>query len=257
MSDNDPSPPRRIAVVTGAARGIGAAVAERLAHNGHDIAIFDLERDNCASTVEAVAAAGSRAAAFSVDVGDENEVRNGVSAVAEELGPPTILVNNAGILRDSTLTKMTVEDWDMVLNVNLRSVFLMSREVQPHMRGEGFGRIVNLSSIAALGVFGEANYSAAKAGVQGITKTLAIELGRYGITVNAVAPGFIVTDMTRAVAKRMDQDFEKLVAIMMKDIHVGRPGVPEDIANAVSFFADERSGFVTGQVLYVAGAPRG
>jgi len=141
--------------------------------------------------------------------------------------------------------------------VNLRSVFLMCRAVQPHMRAARWGRIVNLSSIAALGVIGEANYAAAKAGVQGITRTLAIELGRHGITANAVAPGFVVTDMTRAVAARMNMPFEDMVTEMMRGIHVGRPGVPDDIAQAVAFFADERSGFVTGQVLYVAGAPRG
>jgi 3-oxoacyl-[acyl-carrier protein] reductase len=152
---------------------------------------------------------------------------------------------------------MTLDDWEVVMAVNLRSVFLMCRAVQPHMRAARWGRIVNLSSIAALGVIGEANYAAAKAGVQGITRTLAIELGRHGITANAVAPGFVVTDMTRAVAARMNMPFEDMVTEMMTGIHVGRPGVPDDIAQAVAFFADERSGFVTGQVLYVAGAPRG
>ncbi len=257
MTDTPSISTRKLAIVTGAARGIGAAVAQRLAQDGCDIAVIDLDRDACAATVQAVAAAGVRAAAFAVDVADEAAVRRGVAAVVEQLGPPAILVNNAGILRDSTLAKMPVEDWDAVVNVNLRSVFLMSREVQGHMRAQGFGRIINLSSIAALGVFGEANYSAAKAGVQGITKTLAIELGRYGITVNCVAPGFVVTDMTRAVAARINIDFDAMTAEMMKDIYVGRPGQPADIANAVAFFADARSSFVTGQVLYVAGGPRG
>jgi 3-oxoacyl-[acyl-carrier protein] reductase len=152
---------------------------------------------------------------------------------------------------------MTLTDWEIVINVNLRSVFLMCRELQPHMRAAGWGRIVNLSSIAALGVLGEANYSAAKAGVQGFTKTLAIELGRYGITANAVAPGFIVTEMTREVAGRMNLTIEELTAQMISTISVGRPGNPQDVANAVAFFVDERSDFVTGQVIYVAGAPRG
>jgi 3-oxoacyl-[acyl-carrier protein] reductase len=257
MTDTSSTSARKLAIVTGAARGIGAAVALRLAQDGHDIAVIDLERDTCAATVAAVTAAGARSAAFAVDVADEDAVRQGVAAVVEQLGPPAVLVNNAGILRDSTFARMALADWDAVISVNLRSVFLMSREVLPHMRAQGFGRIVNLSSIAALGVFGEANYSAAKAGVQGVTKTLAIELGRYGITVNAVAPGFIVTDMTRDVAARMHMDFDEMTALMMKDIHVGRPGQPEDIANGVSFFVDARSGFVTGQVLYVAGGPRG
>jgi 3-oxoacyl-[acyl-carrier protein] reductase len=250
-------PDRKIAIVTGAARGIGAAIARRLAEDGHDVAVIDLDRDACAATVAAVEAAGRRGIAIAADVADEAAVRRGVAEVTDALGAPTVLVNNAGIIRDRTLAKLTLEDWESVINVNLRSVFLMCREVQGHMREARWGRIVNLSSIAALGVFGEANYSAAKAGIQGLTKTIAIELGRYGVTANAVAPGFVVTDMTRAVAERMKVTIEAMTAEMMQGICVGRPGTPEDIANAVSFFADERSGFVTGQVLYVAGAPRG
>jgi 3-oxoacyl-[acyl-carrier protein] reductase len=250
-------PMSRVAIVTGAARGIGAAVAGRLAADGHDVAIFDLDAANCSDTVAMVEAHGRRAIAVACDVADEAAVARGVDEVAHRLGAPTILVNNAGIVRDRTLARMSLEDWEVVLSVNLRSVFLMSRAVHPHMRAMGYGRIVNLSSIAALGVFGEANYSAAKAGVQGITRTLAIELGPHGITVNAVAPGFIVTDMTRAIAERIKMPFDDMVATMMRDIHVGRPGVPDDVSHAVAFFADERSAFVTGQVLYVAGAPRG
>jgi 3-oxoacyl-[acyl-carrier protein] reductase len=180
-----------------------------------------------------------------------------VAEVVDALGAPTVMVNNAGIIRDRTLAKLTMDDWEAVINVNLRSVFLMCREVQGYMREARWGRIVNLSSIAALGAFGEANYAAAKAGIQGLTKTMAIELGRYGVTANVVAPGFVVTDMTREVAARMNVPIEEMTAEMMQAIHVGRAGEPEDIANAVAFFADARSGFVTGQVLYVAGAPRG
>jgi 3-oxoacyl-[acyl-carrier protein] reductase len=250
-------PDRKIAIVTGGARGIGAAIATRLAADSHDVAVFDLDADACAETVGRIEATGRRALAVAVDVSNEDAVVAGVARVAEDLGAPTVLVNNAGILRDRTLAKMTLDDWEVVMAVNLRSVFLMCRAVQPHMRAARWGRIVNLSSIAALGVIGEANYAAAKAGVQGITRTLAIELGRHGITTNAVAPGFVVTDMTRAVAARMNMPFEDMVTEMMRGIHVGRPGLPDDIAQAVAFFADERSGFVTGQVLYVAGAPRG
>ena len=246
-----------IAIVTGGARGIGAAIATRLAVVGHDVAIVDLDADACRETVRAVEALGRRAIAVAADVSDEQAVRDGVAAVVDGLGAPTVLVNNAGVIRDRTLAKMTLADWELVINVNLRSVFLMSREVQSHMRAAGWGRIVNLSSIAALGVVGEANYAAAKAGIQGLTKTIALELGRFGITANAVAPGFIVTDMTREVAERMNVPFQQVVDEMMKTIHVGRPGEPDDIANAVAFFADARSSFVTGQVLYVAGAPRG
>ncbi|GGA61568.1 SDR family oxidoreductase [Sphingomonas psychrolutea] len=250
------APNHKVAIVTGGARGIGAAIATRLAADGHHVAVFDLDADACAETVERIETAGRRALALAVDVSNEDAVVAGVARVAEELGAPTVLVNNAGILRDRTLAKMTLDDWEVVMAVNLRSVFLMCRAVQPHMRSARWGRIVNLSSTAALGVIGESNYSAAKAGVQGITRTLAIELGRHGITVNAVAPGFVVTDMTRAVAARMNMPFEDMVTDMMTGIYVGRPGVPDDIAQAVAFFTDERSGFVTGQVLYVAGAPR-
>lgn len=248
---------RKVAIVTGAARGIGAAVAVRLAEDGHDVAILDLDAAACAPTVGKVEAAGGRAISVVCDVADEDAVARAVHTVAGELGPPLVLVNNAGVVRDRTLAKMSLVDWELVLSVNLRSVFLMCRAVQPHMRAAGWGRIVNLSSIAALGVFGEANYAAAKAGVQGLTKTLAIELGGQGITANAVAPGFVVTDMTREIAARIAMPFEDMVETMVADICVGRPGMPEDIANAVAFFADPRSGFVTGQVLYVAGAPRG
>ncbi len=254
-----PAPPseRKVAIVTGAARGIGAAIALRLAEDGHDVAILDLDREACAETMAAVTSLGRRTHAVAADVSDEAAVTAAVAEVGDVLGAPLVLVNNAGILRDRTLTKMPTEDWDLVLNVNLRSVFLMCRAVAPAMRAAGWGRIVNLSSIAALGSRGEANYSAAKAGVQGITRTLAIELGPYGITSNAVAPGFVVTDMTREVAERVGMPFDDMVTEMLKTIHVGRPGAPEDIAQAVAFFADERSSFVTGQILYVAGAPRG
>jgi len=250
-------PERKVAIVTGAARGIGAAIAIRLAADGHDVAVLDLNEDNCADTVRAVEALGRQALAVAADVSDETRVQSAVSRIAGELGPPTVLVNNAGIIRDRTLAKLSLSDWDTVINVNLRSVFLMCRETLRHMREAGWGRIVNLSSIAALGVLGESNYSAAKAGVQGLSKTLSIELGRYGVTVNVVAPGFIVTDMNREIAKRMNISIEEMTEMMMKDIHTGRAGSPEDIAHAVAFFVDERAAFTTGQVLYVAGGPRG
>ena len=249
--------PRRIALVTGAARGIGASIALRLAQDGFDVAVLDLDEAACAQTISAIVAIGRRAYAVAADVGDEAQTKEAVARVAAELGAPTVLVNNAGILRDRMLAKMTVEDWDIVMSVNLRGAFLMSREVQPYMRAAGWGRIVSLSSTAALGALGEANYAAAKAGIQGLTKSLAIELGRYGITANAVAPGFVETAMTAAVAARIGMSFDTMKEQALADIVVGRVGQPEDIANAVSFFVDERAGFVTGQILYVAGAPRG
>ena len=251
-----PAQPHRIALVTGAARGIGASIALRLAEDGFDIAVLDLDTASGEETVSAVTALGRRAIAVGADVADEAAVKAAVAAVVDGLGPPTILVNNAGILRDRSLAKMTLDEWDSVINVNLRGAFLMCREVQPHMRAAGWGRIVNLSSTAALGNVGEANYAAAKAGIQGLTKTLAIELGRYGITANAVAPGFVETSMTHAVAERIGMPFEDMIRQELLSIAVGRIGQPEDIAHAISFFVDERSGFVTGQVLYVAGSPR-
>ena len=164
-------------------------------------------------------------------------------------------VNNAGILRDNLLFKMSADDWDMVMNVHLRGSFLMSRECQAHMTKEGFGRIVNLSSSSALGNRGQANYSAAKAGLQGFTKTLAIELGKFGVTANAIAPGFIETDMTAATAERVGVPFEDFIKGAAEMTAVKKAGQPDDIANAASFFCDERSGYVSGQVLYVAGGP--
>ncbi len=247
----------RVAIVTGAARGIGASIALRLAADGHDIAVLDLDAAVCNDTVRGIEQLGRRAFAVGADVAEEAAVERAVADVAAALGSPTILVNNAGILRDRTIGKMSLADWDLVINVNLRGAFLMSRAVQGHMRSAGWGRIVNLSSTAALGNLGEANYAAAKAGVQGLTKTLAIELGRYGITANAVAPGFVETAMTAEVAARVGMTFEDMKQQAIAGTVVGRVGQPDDIAHAVSFFVDARSGYVTGQVLYVAGGPRG
>jgi len=247
----------RVALVTGGARGIGAAVALRLAQDGYDVAVLDLDPAACADIVSAVQATGRQAFAVGADVADEQAVAAAVERCTAELGPPLVLVNNAGIQRDHVLHKMTVEEWDLVQQVHLRGAFLMCRALQPLMREAGWGRIVNLSSTAALGNVGQANYSAAKAGLQGLTRTLALELGRHGITVNSVAPGYTITDMTRSTAERVGVTIEELSKDVVAGIAVGRPGQPEDIAHAVSYFCDERSGFVTGQVLYVAGGPRG
>jgi 3-oxoacyl-[acyl-carrier protein] reductase len=246
----------RTAIVTGAARGIGAATARRLAGDGHAVAVLDLDESACADTVTAIEAAGGQAIAVGADVADANAVTAAVGRVAEELGVPTILVNNAGIIRDNLLFKMTDDDWDAVLNVHLRGAFLMSRAVQQHQVAAKWGRIVNLSSTSALGNRGQANYSAAKAGMQGLTKTLAIELGRYGVTANAIAPGFIATDMTRQTAERMGITFEQFLEGAAKEIPVARVGQPEDIAATASFLASEEAGFVSGQVIYVAGGPK-
>jgi len=247
---------QRTAIVTGAARGIGAAVALRLAADGFAVAVLDLEEAACAATVDAIGAAGGRALAVGVDVSDEASVAAAVSRVAAELGAPTVLVNNAGITRDNMLFKMTTDDWDSVMDVHLRGSFLMSRAVQAYMVAATWGRVVNLSSVSALGNRGQANYSAAKAGLQGFTKTLAIELGRYNVTANAIAPGFIETEMTARTAERLGVPFEDFKTMAASAIPVGRVGQPDDIAAVASFFCREDAGFVSGQVVYVAGGPR-
>ncbi len=245
----------RVAVVTGAARGIGAAVARRLARDGFAVAVLDLDEGSTAGTVDAVTQAGGRALGVGVDVSNSEQVEAAVQRVSDELGAPAVLVNNAGIIRDNLLFKMSDDDWDAVLGVHLRGAFLMSRSVQKHMTAAGWGRIVNLSSTSALGNRGQANYAAAKAGMQGFTKTLALELGRFGVTVNAIAPGFIVTEMTAATAARVGMSFDDFQAAAAKQIPVGRVGVPDDIAAAVSFLVSDEASFVSGQVLYVAGGP--
>ncbi|CAM04619.1 3-oxoacyl-[acyl-carrier protein] reductase [Saccharopolyspora erythraea NRRL 2338] len=246
----------RVAIVTGAARGIGAATAKRLASDGLAVAVVDLDEKQCADTVSAIEAEGGRALAVGADVSDSAQVDAAVERVAAELGAPLVLVNNAGVLRDNLLFKMTDDDWDTVMDVHLRGSFLMSRAAQKYMTEAGWGRIVNLSSTSALGNRGQANYSTAKAGLQGFTKTLAIELGKFGVTANAIAPGFIATDMTKATADRVGVSFEDFTKAAVAQIPVARAGAPEDIANAVSFFVGEQAGFVSGQVLYVAGGPR-
>jgi 3-oxoacyl-[acyl-carrier protein] reductase len=246
---------QRVAIVTGAARGIGAATARRLADHGMAVAVLDLDAASCAGTVDAITAAGGRAFAVGADVSQADQVEAAVGKVAAELGPPAVLVNNAGVIRDNLLFKMSENDWDTVLGVHLRGAFLMSRATQKHMVDQRFGRIVNLSSSSALGNRGQVNYSAAKAGLQGFTKTLAIELGQFGITANAVAPGFIVSDMTAATAARIGVPFDDFQAAAASQIPVRRVGHPEDVAHVIAFLCSEGAGFVSGQVIYVAGGP--
>jgi 3-oxoacyl-[acyl-carrier protein] reductase len=246
----------RTAIVTGAAQGIGAAIAQRLSDDGMKVAVLDLQEDAAQATVDSIVASGGTALAVGADVSDPAAVDAAIATVVEQLGAPTVLVNNAGIIRDNLLFKMTVEDWDLVMAVHLRGAFLMSKAVQKHMIEARFGRIINLSSISALGNRGQANYSAAKAGLQGFTKTLALELGKFGVTANVIGPGFIQTPMTAATAERIGVSFDDFIEAVAKDTPVGRVGQPDDIAHAVSFFASEDAGYVTGQVLYVAGGPK-
>jgi 3-oxoacyl-[acyl-carrier protein] reductase len=246
----------RVAVVTGAARGIGAATAIRLAQDGFAVAVLDLDEAQAKGTVEAIEAAGGRALAVGADVSDVEQVSAAVERIAAELGGPTVLVNNAGVTRDNMLFKMSESDWDTVMNVHLRGAFLMTRAVQKYMTEAKFGRIVSLSSVSALGNRGQANYSTAKAGLQGFTKTVAIELGKFGVTANAIAPGFIQTEMTKATAERMGIAFDDFIKGAASQIPVQRVGQPEDIAHLVSFLVSEGAGFVSGQVIYAAGGPR-
>jgi 3-oxoacyl-[acyl-carrier protein] reductase len=241
----------KVAVVTGGGRGIGAATAQKLAGLGAAVAVVDL-----AETVVAkeISKSGGRAIAVSCDVTDPDAVDSMVDTVADEFGSVDILVNNAGIIRDDLLFKMSVENWDAVISTHLRGGFLCAKAAQRYMVEQKWGRIVNLSSTSALGSRGQANYSAAKAGIQGFTKTLAVELGRYGITANAVAPGFIETEMTRSVAERTGIDFDVMKAAAEKEIAVRRVGRPEDVANVIAFLAGEESSYVTGQIIYVSGS---
>jgi 3-oxoacyl-[acyl-carrier protein] reductase len=249
-------PVTRTAIVTGAGRGIGAAIAKRLASDGNQVAVIDLRENDTTDTVAAIEQAGGTALGVGADVSNSDAVATAIERIATELGEPTILVNNAGILRDNLLFKMTDDDWDAVIGVHLRGMFLMTRAVQAFQVQANWGRIVSLSSTSALGNRGQSNYSAAKAGIQGFTKTLAIELGRYNVTANAIAPGFIATDMLKQTAERMHVPFDDFMAAAAKEIPVGRWGVPEDIAAAASFFVSDEASFVSGQVLYVAGGPK-
>ncbi|GAA1199187.1 beta-ketoacyl-ACP reductase [Brevibacterium paucivorans] len=246
----------RTAIVTGGARGIGAAIATRLAQDGHNVAVIDLREEDTQAVVKEIEAAGGKALGIGADVTDEASATQAVERIAEELGAPTILVNNAGIIRDDMLFKMPLDGFTKVLDVHLTGNFIMTKAVQKYMVEEKFGRIISMSSTSALGNRGQTNYSAAKAGIQGMTKTYAFELGKFGVTANAIAPGFIQTDMTKATAERLGMDWEEFVKLNVSQIPVARPGVPEDIAHTASFLASEGAGFVSGQVIYVAGGPR-
>jgi 3-oxoacyl-[acyl-carrier protein] reductase len=243
----------RVALVTGAAQGIGAAVAHRLAQGGAQVGVLDLNADAAAATAQEILAAGGRAFALAADVSNRAQMQAAIDELVERAGGLHILVNNAGVTRDAMLFKMTDDDWSLVMDVHLRGAFLASQIAQQHMVAAKFGRIVSMSSTSALGNRGQSNYSAAKAGIQGLTKTMAIELGPFGITANSIAPGFIETAMTAATAERTGTTIEAMREAVAAAIPVRRGGVPDDIANVVAFLAAEESGYVTGQVIYVDG----
>jgi 3-oxoacyl-[acyl-carrier protein] reductase len=246
----------RVAMITGASRGIGFAAARRFAQEGARGCIADIDEEGIRRAEESLRGEGLEVFGLRVDVTDRAMVESAVEEIVRRCGRLDILVNNAGVIRDNLLFKMTDEDWQTVMDVHLKGAFYCSRAAQKVMVEQKYGRIINISSTSALGNRGQANYSAAKAGLQGFTKTLAIELGKFGITVNAVAPGFVETEMTRATAARIGLDFDQFVEEVAKQIPVGRIGQPEDIAAALLFFASEEASFVNGQVLYVAGGPK-
>jgi 3-oxoacyl-[acyl-carrier protein] reductase len=246
----------RVAIVTGAAQGIGRATALRLASEGARVAVVDVDAERAAPVVEEVEAAGGQAAAFGCDVSARDQVDATVEAVVSRFGRVDILVNNAGITRDNLLFKMSDDEWDAVLDVNLKSVFLLTRAVQRHMVEARYGRIVSLSSRSALGNRGQANYAAAKAGIQGLTATLAIELGPFNITVNAVAPGYVATPMTDATARRVGSTPEDRQRVAAENTPLRRVGQPEEIASVIAFFASDDAAYVSGQTLYVNGGAR-
>lgn len=251
-----PGVSNRVALITGGAQGIGAAIAGHLAAGGARIAVLDLNKDAAQITAKAIEQAGGTAIGLGADVTNRAQMHEAVERVVEEFGTLDILVNNAGVLRDNLMFKMTDDDWTTVMGVHLQGAFIASQLAQKHMVKNGYGRIISMSSSSALGNRGQANYSAAKAGLQGLTRTLAIELGPFGITANAIAPGFIETDMTKATAERMGITIEQMREAAAAAAPVRRAGVPADIAHAAAFFAAEEAGYVTGQVLYITGGAK-
>ncbi len=247
----------KVAIVTGAARGIGAATAKRLAEEGARVTVADLDAAGAEKTAAEIGTGGKEAAGVPVDVSDPTQVQNMVDRTLARFGRLDILVNNAGILRDNLLFKMSDDDWDRVLAVHLRGAFLCARAAQKPMVEQKFGRIISVSSTSALGNRGQVNYSAAKAGLQGLTRTLAIELGQFGITANAVAPGFIDTDMTRATAARLGLTPEQMRDALKDRIPLRRVGQPSEVASVIAFLASDDASYVNGQVIYVAGGPAG
>lgn len=237
----------QVVLVTGGARGIGQAVAEQFARKGARIVIADVSLESAEKTAQELEAAGTRSMAIKLDVSRSDEVVKAFEEIIKEFGKLDILVNNAGITRDALLLRMKEEDWDSVIDINLKGVFLCSREAVKIMGKQRYGRIVSIASVVAfMGNPGQANYSASKAGIIGLTKTIAREYAKRGITVNAVAPGFIATAMTAALNENIKEE-------MLKSIPVGNFGTAEDVAHAVLFFASPKSGYITGQVIHVNG----
>jgi len=238
------------ALVTGGARGIGAATAARLAVEGADVVVADFD---LVAAEETAAAIGGRA--VRCDVTSRADVERAVAAGIEAFGRLDILVTCAGILRDNLVHKMTDDDWDAVIGTHLKGTFLAAQAAQAQMVVQQSGSIVVISSTSALGNRGQSNYSAAKAGIQGLARTLSIELGRFGIRVNCVAPGFIATAMTEGTAARMGMSFDEFKALVGSQTALQRVGQPDDVAGVIAFLCSSDAAYVSGQVIYVRGGP--
>jgi 3-oxoacyl-[acyl-carrier protein] reductase len=247
----------RNALVTGGGSGIGAGIAHELAEQGLHVAVLDRVDEASRDTVARIRHAGGKAVAICADVSDPDSVDRAVEEATAALGQIAVLVNNAGFARDNMVLDMPLEDWDAVIATHLRGSFLTLQAVTPSMRSAGWGRIVNISSISALGDDNRANYVAAKAGLEGLTRAAALDLAPYGITVNAVGPGVVNTAMTKVSAARAGRTLEQHLRVQAQSIPRGRIGTPHDIARAVTFFTADDADFVTGQVLYVSGGPHG
>lgn len=240
----------KVALITGGGRGIGAATAQKFASGGAKVAVSDLDEGPAREVAQPLGGI-----AIACNVTQRESVEAMVERTVRELGRLDILVTCAGIIRDNLLFKMTDDDWDAVIDTHLKGTFMCARAAQKHMVGQKYGKMVFLSSISALGNRGQANYSAAKAGLQGMARTLAIELGPFNVNVNAVAPGFVETRMTRATAERMGVDFEAFKLGVASQVPLQRVGQPEDIANVIAFLCSDESDYVSGQTIYVRGGP--
>ena len=247
----------RVAFLTGAGRGIGAATAAKLAAEGAAVVVTDMDSGPAEETANEINSKGGKAIAIPVDVTSRELVEAAAARGAQELGRLDILVAVAGITRDNLLFKMSDQDWDGVINTHLKGSFMAARATQKYMVEQRYGKMVFISSTSALGNRGQANYSTAKAGLQGLARTLAIELGPFNINVNAVAPGFIETRMTQQTAERLGADWEQFKKDAASRTPLRRTGKPEDVANVIAFLVSDDSSFVSGQVIYVAGGPRG
>ena len=249
----------KVAIITGGARGIGAKTATMFAEKGAHVALLDTNESQLQETAAQLRRYGNEVLTCSVNITERAQVQQAVEQVAASFQKIDILVNCAGVLQDNLLANMTEEEWDFVIDVNLKGSYLVAQAIEPYMAQQDSGKIVFISSQAALGAKGRVNYAASKAGVQGITRTLALELGPSGINVNAVAPGFIDTEMSvvseQSASKRGIDNFQKVKQAFIQNNPIRRTGKPEDIAYTILFLASEQADYITGQTIYVTGAP--